>query len=78
MNNLHKVHQIRGKICSSHPEKIFEQMPTLEDFLSNIDNQTHYQGVTLKNLECEKEYLEKNMSCIIQDIVNVLSKDMMI
>ena len=53
-------------------------MPTLEDFLSNIDNQTHYQGVTLKNLECEKEYLERNMSCIIQDIVNVLSKDMVI
>ena len=78
MNNLHKVHQIREKICSSHPEKIFEQMPTLEDFLSNIDNQTHYQGVTLKNLECEKEYLERNMSCIIQDIVNVLSKDMVI
>ena len=46
------------KIYSSHYEKIFEQMPTLNDVSSNTDDQNHYQEVTLKNLEHEKEYLE--------------------
>ena len=58
------------KTYSSHPEKIFEQMPTLQDVLSNIDDQNRYQGATLKNLEHEKEYLESNVSCLIQDIFN--------
>ena len=44
-------------------------MSTLKDVLSNIDNQNQYQETILKNLECEKEYLEKNVSCIIQDII---------
>ena len=57
------------KIYSSHPEKIFEQMPTLKDVLSNIDDQNHYQGATLKNLESEKKYLERNVSCLIHDVI---------
>ena len=57
------------KIYSSHPEKCFEQMPTLKDVLSNIDEQNRYQGATLKNLEREKEYLERNVSFLIQDII---------
>ena len=43
------------KIYSSHPEKIFEQMSTLKDVLSNIDDQNCYQGTMLQNLEREKE-----------------------
>ena len=57
------------KIYSSHPEKIFEQTPTLKDVFSNIDNQSPYQGAMLKNLEREKECVERNMSCLIQDII---------
>ena len=43
-------------------------MPTSKDVLSNIDDHNHYGGATLKNLEREKEYLERNASCLIQDI----------
>ena len=57
------------KIYSSHPEKSFEQMPTLKDVLSNVDNQNRCQGATLKNFECDKEYLERNVSCLIQDVI---------
>ena len=57
------------KIYSSNPEKIFEQTPTLKDVFSNIDNQSPYQGAMLKNLEREKECVERNMSCLIQDII---------
>ena len=44
-------------------------MPTLEDVLPNIDDQNRYQGATLKNLERKKEYLQRNVSCLIQDII---------
>ena len=65
----HEKYIILEKIYSSHPEKIFEQTPILKDVLSNIDDQNRYQGVTLKNLEREGEYLERNVSCLIQDII---------
>ena len=38
--NLVQITHIKlEKIYSSHPEKIFEQVPTLEDVLSNIGDQ---------------------------------------
>ena len=53
-------------------------MSTLKDALSNIDNQNRYQRATLKNLACEKEYLERNVLCLIliQKSLSVLRKDM--
>ena len=42
-------------------------MPALKDVLSNIDDQNCYQGPSLKNLECEKQYLE--VSCLIHEII---------
>ena len=44
-------------------------MLTLKDALSNIDNQNRHQRAMLKNLEHKKEYLERNMLCLIQDII---------
>ena len=44
-------------------------MPTLKDVLSNIDSQNPYQGGMLKNLKHEKQYLERNVPCLIHDII---------
>ena len=65
----HKKYIRLEKIYFPHPENIFEQMPILKDFLSNIDDQNRCQGATLKNLKRGMEYLERDMSSIIQYII---------
>ena len=60
---------IKLEKISSHPEKILEQMPTLINVLSIIDDQSHYQGVMFKSIERKKYSLERNLSCLIHDIM---------
>ena len=65
----HKKYIRLEKIYFPHPENIFEQMPILKDLLSNIGDQNRCQGATLKNLKRGMEYLERDMSSIIQYII---------
>ena len=66
----HEKYTKLAKIYSSHPEKIFEQMPTLKEVLSKINDQNQYQGTKLKYLQREKDYLEGNVSTVIQNIID--------
>ena len=67
--NLARIINIARKLekiySLPHPETISEQLPTLKDVLSNIEDQNCYQGATLKNVECKKEYLQRNILYII-------------
>ena len=66
--NLARIINVARKLekiySSPHPETISEQLPTLKDALSNIEDQNCYQGATLKNVECKKEYLQRNIYII--------------